>query len=171
VEFVPRLASPDPVGARILRALSREAASPNPADQLFIEQTLDLLCLHLLRVHSSLGRISAPRRRCGLSPRQVRRVAAYMTEHLDRNIGLNELAALTSLSRSHFCTAFRQATGRTPNEWLTSVRLERARQLLRNPATRITEIALAVGYQTASAFTAAFRRHIGATPSDYRRHL
>jgi AraC family transcriptional regulator len=40
-----------------------------------------------------------------------------------------------------------------------------------NPKSRITEVALAVGYQTASAFTAAFRRHTGTTPSDYRRLL
>ena len=48
---------------------------------------------------------------------------AYMSERLDQSIGLDELAELTSLSRSHFCTAFRHATGRTPHEWLTALRL------------------------------------------------
>jgi transcriptional regulator GlxA family with amidase domain len=109
----------------------------------------------------------APRR--GLPPWQIRRVIAYMSERLDQNIGLDELAGLTSLSRSHFCTAFRDATGRTPHEWLTGLRLGRAQQLLRDPKARITDVALAVGYQTPSAFTAAFWRHTGATPSDYRR--
>lgn len=171
LELTPRLAEPDPVGARILRALSREATNPNPAGQLFVEQALDLLCLHLLRAHSSFGQMAPPVPRRGLPPWQVRRVTAYMTERLDRNIGLDELAELTSLSRSHFCTAFRHATGRTPHEWLIGLRLERARELLRNPKWRITDIALAVGYETASAFTAAFRRHTGGTPSDYRRCL
>ncbi|HET7883039.1 MAG TPA: AraC family transcriptional regulator [Acetobacteraceae bacterium] len=171
LELIPRIAEPDPVGARLLRALSREAANPNPAGQLFVEQLLDLFCMHVLRVHSSSGRLAAPAPSRGLAPWQVRRVTAYMTERLDQDISLNELAELTSLSRSHFCTAFRHATGRTSHEWLTGLRLERARELLRSPQNRITDVALAVGYQTASAFASAFRRHTGATPSDYRRCL
>ena len=133
VELAPRIAEPDPVGAHILRALSREAARPDQAGRLFVEQALDLLCMHLLRVHSSLGRMSGPVPRRGLPPWQVRRVTAYMSERLDQSIGLDELAELTSLSRSHFCTAFRHATGRTPHEWLTTLRLEHARRLLRDP--------------------------------------
>jgi AraC family transcriptional regulator len=171
LELTPRLAEPDPVGARLLRALSREAAKQNSPGQLFVEQLLDLFCMHVLRVHSSSGRLAAPAMPRGMQPWQVRRVTAYMIERIDQDISLNELAQLTLLSRSHFCTAFRHATGRTPHEWLTGLRLQRARELLCNPKSRITEVALAVGYQTASAFTAAFRRHTGTTPSDYRRLL
>jgi len=61
------------------------------------------------------------------------------------------------------------ATGRTPHEWLTKLRLERAQELMRNPKMPLTEIALAVGYQTPSAFSAAFRRDTGMTPSSFRR--
>jgi AraC family transcriptional regulator len=171
VELTPLLAEPDPVGARLLRALSRQAANPHPTRRLLVEQLLDLFCMHILRAHSSFARPAALAPSRGLPPWQVRRVTAYMTERLDQDIGLKELAELTSLSRSHFCTAFRQATGRTPHEWLTRFRLERARELLCDPKNRITDIALAVGYQTASAFTSAFRRHTGATPSGYRRCL
>ncbi|MGK9234062.1 AraC family transcriptional regulator [Inquilinus limosus] len=171
IELAPRLGEPDPVGAHILRALSREATHPDPSRRLFVEQALDLLCTHLLRTHSTLGQAPAPLPRRGLPQWQVRRVTAYMSERLDQTIGLDELAALTSLSRSHFCTAFRHATGRTPHEWLTGLRVEQARQLLRDPRIRITDIALAVGYQTPSAFTAAFRRETGSTPSEYRRGL
>jgi AraC family transcriptional regulator len=171
LQLIPRIAEPDPVGARLLRALSREAAKPNPAGQLFVEQLLDLFCMHVVRVHSSSALQAAPAPSRGLAPWQVRRVTAYMTERLDQEIGLDELAELTSLSRSHFCTAFRHATGRTPHEWLTGLRLERARELLRNRKNSITDVALAVGYQTSSAFTSTFRRHTGATPSDYRRCL
>jgi AraC family transcriptional regulator len=171
VELGPRLAEPDPAGAHILRALCREASHRNPARRLFVEQALDLLCMHLLRAHSSLGRVTAPLPARGLPPWQVRRVTAYMTDRLDQSIGLDDLAKLTSLSRSHFCTAFRHATGRTPYEWLTKLRLDRARELMRDPKVRVTEIALAVGYQTPSAFTAAFRRDTGMTPSSFRRQI
>lgn len=172
VDLVTLMAEPDPMGGHLLRALSREAARPERTRRLFVEQTMDLLLMHLLRAHSSLGRpaaLPAPRR--GLPTWQVGRVMSYMSERLDQDISLDELAALTSLSRSHFCTAFREATGRTPHACLTRLRLERARRLLSKPGLGVTEVALMVGYQTPSAFAAAFRRHVGVTPSDYRRGL
>jgi len=171
VELLPRIGEPDPVGAHIMRALSRHAARPDRVASMFIEQTLDLLCSHLLRVHSSLGRPPPPIPRRGLLPWQVRRVTAYMRDRLDRDIGLAELAGLLDLSRFHFCTAFRLATGQTPHEWLTARRIERARELLGNPDLRITDIALAVGYNTPSAFAASFRRVTGVTPTGFRRSL
>jgi AraC family transcriptional regulator len=94
-----------------------------------------------------------------------------MREHLDEPIGLDELAALAGLSRFHFCTAFRQATGSTPYAWLVNLRIERARQLLAHPELPVTEIALAVGYETPSSFAAAFRKITGVTPSAFRRQL
>ena len=171
LELLPRLAEPDPVGSRILRMLSHEAAHPMQGSGLFVEQALDLLCTHLVRAHSSMDTLPPPAPSHGLPQRQVRRVIAYLSERLDQDVGLKALADLTSLSRSHFCTAFRIATGSTPYQQLTRLRVERARLLLGDPRASITDVALAVGYQTPSAFTAAFRRHTGVTPSSFRRSL
>jgi AraC family transcriptional regulator len=94
-----------------------------------------------------------------------------MAEHLDQDISLDELAALVSLSRFHFCTAFRLATGQTPHNWLTAIRIQQARRLLAEPDLPIIHVALAVGYQTPSAFAATFRNATGVTPSAFRRAL
>jgi AraC-like DNA-binding protein len=94
-----------------------------------------------------------------------------MRERFAQDIGLQSLADTLGLSRFHFCAAFRMATGYTPYEWLTRVRMEMARKLLADPAMRITEVALSVGYHTPSAFAASFRRHVGVAPSDFRRRL
>ncbi len=76
VELVPRLGEPDRIAASILRALSRHAARPERVESILVEQTLNLLCWHLLRVHASTTRpLNAVTRR-GLLPWQVRRVAA-----------------------------------------------------------------------------------------------
>ena len=171
VDLVPRVAQPDPVGAHILQALAHEAAHPDPSGRLFVEQALDLLCMHLIRAHSSLGEGPPAEHRGGLPRWKVRRVDAYIAERLDQSIELDELADLTALSRSHFCTAFRYATGLTPHEWLSRKRMEKARGLLRDHNLSITEIALGVGYQTPSAFAAAFRRDVGTSPSAYRRAI
>lgn len=90
---------------------------------------------------------------------------------LDQEIGLDELAGIVNLGRFHFCTAFRKATGETPHNWLVRLRIDKARQLLAVPQLPVTEIALAVGYQTPSSFAAAFRKVAGVSPSEYRRRL
>jgi AraC family transcriptional regulator len=61
--------------------------------------------------------------------------------------------------------------GRTPHAWLTEQRMTRARRFLSDPDMSISEIAVAVGYATPSAFSASFRRIVGMTPSDFRRVL
>jgi AraC family transcriptional regulator len=78
---------------------------------------------------------------------------------------------LAGLSRYHFCTAFRITTGRPPHAWLAEQRMMRARRLLADHALSVSEIALAVGYATPSAFTASFRRRVGITPTGFRRVL
>src|SRR5687768_15329233 len=110
-------------------------------------------------------------RRRGLANWQVRRVTAYMGERLDQEICLQELARLLNLSRFHFCTAFRLATGQTPREWLIARRIERACKLLAQPSMSITKVGLAVGYATPSAFAATFHKRMGMTPSAFRRAL
>ncbi len=170
-EILPRVAEADMVGANIMQALIQEAAEPDTASRLFFDQAVDLLCTHLLRKHTSLSAMSMRISRQGMAPWQVKRVTAHIRENLERTIGLDELAELVSLSRSHFCTAFRRATGTTPHGWLTMRRMERAQELLHDPTLEVTEIALLVGYQTNSAFSASFRRHVGCSPSQFRRKL
>jgi AraC family transcriptional regulator len=171
VELLGRVGFDDPTSARILELLAREAATDDPSSRLFVEQALDLLCTQLVRGHSSFQSLEPPAPRRGLADWQVRRVTGYMRENVGEEIGLNELAAIAGLSRYHFCTAFRLATGQTPHEWLMRERIERARAMLATSNATITEVALAVGYGTPSAFTAAFRRVTGQTPTEFRRQL
>ena len=170
-ELVSRVAFDDPAAARILTLLGDEAATGDGSSSIFSEQAIDLLCTQLIRGHSSLSSLKAPEPPRGLADWQVKKVTGYMQEHLDEAIGLQELADLVYLSRVHFATAFRQATGQSPYGWLTELRISRARQLLGQPELPVTEIALEVGYQTPSAFTAAFRKRTGLTPTEYRRLL
>jgi AraC family transcriptional regulator len=171
IELIDRVGFEDPKAARILELLSHEAALGEQSSRLFLEQAIDLLCMQLIRGHSSLGTLSTSAPRRGLAGWQVKRVTTYMREHLGQEIGLQELASLVDLSRFHFCTAFRVATGHTPHEWLTVQRIQRARALLANPQLSITDIALTVGYQTPSAFAATFRKIAGITPTEFRRSL
>ncbi len=171
IDLLPRVGFEDPIAARMMEMLGREANLADPSARLFVEQATDLLCTQLVRGHSSFGALSAPDAPRGLAGWQVRKVTGYMRDHLGAPIGLDDLAGLIGLSRFHFCTAFRQATGSTPHEWLVRLRMERAQQLLADPALPITHIALAVGYETPSSFAASFRKVTGTTPTAYRRGL
>jgi AraC family transcriptional regulator len=171
IELIDRVGFEDPMAARILELLSHEAALSDASSRLFLEQSIDLLCMKLIRGHSSVGVLPALAPRRGLADWQVKRVTAYIRDHLNQEIGLQELATLVNLSRFHFCTAFRMATGHTPHEWLTVQRIQRAKALLTDPKLPITDIALTVGYQTPSAFAATFRKIAGVTPTEFRRRL
>lgn len=113
--------------------------------------------------------VIADRTRRGLAPWQLKRVTAFVGERIAQDIAVEELAALVNLSRFHFCKAFKRATGSTPQQWLTSQRMLRARELLADTDASISLVALSVGYRTPSAFSAVFRREVGRTPSEYRR--
>jgi AraC family transcriptional regulator len=171
IELLVRVAFEDSAAAGLLEILSDEAARDSSSSRLFVEQAIDLLCLRLIRGHSSLDAIPTPVSRHGLADWQVRKVTAFIRDNLERQIGLDELAGLVRLSRFHFCTAFRRATGHSPHQWLTRQRIARARDLLVNSELSITEIALSVGYETPSAFTARFRNAMGITPSTFRRSM
>jgi AraC family transcriptional regulator len=167
-ELLDRVGFEDPAAARIMELLSGEAELGEPSARLFVEQAIDLLCTQLLRRHTALS-IPIRRPTVGLAPWQVKRVTTYMLERASESLTLDELAGVIHLSRFHFCTAFRLATGKTPHEWLVIQRIGMARKLLEDRALNITEVGLAVGYGTPSAFTAAFRKIVGCTPTDFRR--
>jgi AraC family transcriptional regulator len=167
-ELLDRVGFEDPAAARIMELLSGEAEIGEPSARLFVEQAIDLLCTQLLRRHTALS-IPIRRPTVGLAPWQVKRVTTYMLERASESLTLDELAGVIHLSRFHFCTAFRLATGKTPHEWLVIQRIGMARKLLEDRALNITEVGLAVGYGTPSAFTAAFRKIVGCTPTDFRR--
>lgn len=170
VELLPRVGFEDPAAARIMELLGREAAAADISARLFVEQATDLLVTQLLRGHSSFAALETPARR-GLADWQVRKVTDYMRAHLDEPIGLDLLADLVGLSRFHFCTAFRLATGDTPHAWLVKLRIEHAQKLLAQTDLPMIQIALAVGYETPSAFSASFRKIAGVTPTDFKKRL
>lgn len=171
VDLLPRVGFDDPVAARLMHMLGQEALSPDTSSRLFVEQATDLLVTQLVRGHSSFGALTKEAPRRGLADWQVKRVTEYMRAHLDGEVSLAELAGLVNLSRFHFVTAFRLATGRTPHDWLTALRIQEAQRLLAVPELPVTEIALAVGYQTPSSFAAAFRKVAKMTPTEFRRRL
>lgn len=166
-ELMDRIQFDDERTFSVMKLMADEADSSGLHSRIFLEHALDLLCVQLLRSHSSLA-IPLLHRQYGLAPWQVKRVTNYMRENLGVDISLQDLANIVGMSRYHFCTAFRKATGATPHGYLTRVRMELACSLLHDSPLRVGDVALAVSYGTMSAFSTAFRRYMGITPQKYR---
>lgn len=84
-------------------------------------------------------------------------------------LDLGALARAAHVSPRHFSRSFRRTFGETPYQYLLTRRLERARYLLRTTDMPVGEVCLAVGFTSVGSFTTTFRRHVGKSPTAYRR--
>lgn len=87
----------------------------------------------------------------------------------DPSISLDKVAKNVNISPSYLSAVFSQEVGQTLTEYITSRRINEAKNMLRNTDMRLSEIAFAVGYKDPHYFSFVFRKVSGCTPSDYRR--
>jgi AraC-like DNA-binding protein len=102
-----------------------------------------------------------------LSLQQWTRIRGYCHAHLGEKIKLESLAALCRISRFLFLRRFAKRAGITPHAWLLRLRLERSCQLLGSKTSRVSDVALDVGFYDQSHFDRAFKRAYGVTASGY----
>ncbi len=96
---------------------------------------------------------------------------SYLSRHLDRKMGREEIAAFAHLQPNHLDRAFRRAYGVSPMQMLRDLRLQRARHLLESSDHTVAAIAALCGFEEAGYFTRVFRRMVGQTPGEYRRSV
>ena len=99
---------------------------------------------------------------------RLKRVVDYIDASMSSKITSRDLAAVAGLSRMHFASQFREATGLRPHEFLQQRRIRRAEELMRETTMTIMEITFAVGFQTQAHFTTVFKRFAGCTPRCWR---
>jgi AraC-like DNA-binding protein len=86
-------------------------------------------------------------------------------------VKLVDAAEEACLSPFHYHRMFARAFGETPHDFLTRVRIDRAKQLLAQEHLPVTEVCLSVGYESLGSFSGLFRSLVGCSPSEYRRAL
>lgn len=87
------------------------------------------------------------------------------------DFSINALASHLYLTPSYVCMIFKQEMGVTINHYQTSVRMERAKTLIADPAIKLHQLAALVGYSDVKYFARLFKKECGYTPSDYRRRV
>jgi len=170
VVFSPRLFFEDAAVWGTALKLASLVESTSAFNRLYFDALGLVLAHEIVRFALGSPRIE-PQVHGGLAPWQQRIVVDYIEEHINEQIPLATLAALAGLSSYYFCRAFKHSMGMPPHRYHTHRRLERAKSLLANASTSVTEVGLFVGFNETSSFTAAFRKATGLTPTAYRRSL
>ena len=101
----------------------------------------------------------------------VRKCVEFMRQHYDRDIRAKDVAAAVNLHPGYVHRLFKAQTGRTMNEFLTTLRMEKAKMLLQRTDIPIADISDTVGIGSRQYFHAMFKRHTGLTPVQFRQTM
>lgn len=107
--------------------------------------------------------------RGSMTTKRLRLLEEFIDAGLEGPLGVQAMAQLLGLSEGFFMRAFKEAVGKSPHSYLIDRRLARARELLRNPAQRLSDIAQACGFASQAHMATAFRQRLGVSPSDLRK--
>lgn len=168
IRLIERSGISDPVLDQLGRMLLAEAEATSASARLMAETLAAALAVQLLRSHSTLAPQQAPKRPAGLPAGRLKRVVEHMRSHLDEDLSLAQLAAVSGLGPMQFSRAFRDATGEPPYRYLVRLRVERARELLEHTALPVIDIALQCGFEQPTHFATTFRKATGLSPRAWR---
>jgi AraC family transcriptional regulator len=158
----------EPLLEHLALACVAALTKPPKSTSLYVDYLAWAMAAHL--VEADWGGLGAsPTAHLGLTDRQMRRVEEYMLEHLDGNLGVEDLAAAAGLSPVYFARQFRLRTGSAPHRYFRSLKIKRAKQLLRSKYIPIAEIALICGFSHQQHMTRVFRNECDETPAAFRR--
>lgn len=104
--------------------------------------------------------------------KKIQQTLLYIEEHLEEELSLQVLASHVNFSTGHFQKLFCEMYQMTPNQYITKVRLRKAKELLVTSSDNVLEIGLMCGFQSIQYFSYVFKKHIGCSPNRYRKeHL
>ena len=99
------------------------------------------------------------------------KVTRYINDNYRQDITLEDLSAIASYSKFHFSRVFKQYTGMTHTNYLNQIRIKAAENMMMNPNTPITEIAMNSGFNSITTFNRTFKKIKNHTPSKFKEFL
>ena len=142
-----------------------EMLSDEPSRSLMLAYIIELL-IHSIRAYDRIhpGALEKNFRCDATSAGTIAMSAAYINDHLDTELCVEELARLAHMSAGHYTRLFRKYVSVTPSDYIARCRIQRFLTLAQSSADNILDIALACGFTSASGFYKTFRRICGRSP-------
>jgi len=162
----PRLVR-DPALERLGQALAVSQSEDAALGKVFTDSvSLAIVSRVIARHFTVTGRQT--REASALPAWRLSRAIEFVEAHLAEPIGLADIANSTGLTRMHFASQFRRATGMRPHDYLLRRRIEHAQTLLRETKYNVLDVALSCGFRSQAHFTTVFKRIVGETPYCWR---
>jgi AraC-like DNA-binding protein len=152
-----------------LERMMQELRDPQPGGALVAQHLAHIVLLQALRLHLAEGLRSGVGWLFALADKQMSAAINSMHDDPAHRWTLQELGKRAGMSRSTFALKFKKTVGESPMEYLTHWRMLLAGDRLTNSSDPISVIALSLGYESESAFGAAFKRVMGCSPRQYSR--
>ena len=103
--------------------------------------------------------------------RRLSRAREFIDDCYYLPLDLDQISRQACLSRYHFLRLFRQVFDRTPHQYLTERRIQRAKELLASSQLSVTDVCFEVGFESLGSFSTLFHRHVGRPPISYRARV
>jgi AraC family transcriptional regulator len=143
-------------------------ANDSTAGRMFVETASATLAARLLQSYCDSGVCKSLEPSHRIDHARLRRALDYISDNLDDEITLAQLAEVAGLSVFHFARTFTRAMGVSPGRYVSRMRLEKAMAELAAGKLSLAEIAFKAGFSSQASFTTAFHRVTGLTPGEYR---
>jgi AraC family transcriptional regulator len=166
--YAPNFGARDLVMFGLAQALAGAMEQSGDLTAMFSDCIALAFFAHIVRAYGN-GSSEGRNARGGLSAWQLQRARDLINVNLAHDLSIAEIAHECGLSSGYFARAFKQSTGAPPYQWLTKVRVERAKELLKDPRCELADIALLCGFVDQSHFTRVFSRSEGYSPGRWRR--
>jgi AraC-like DNA-binding protein len=154
---------------RVVELIGEEADAHRPGRGLILERLVEVLLVEALRFRSASAAREEQGLLAGLSDPALARTLREIHVDVARRWTVEELAHTAGMSRAVFAERFARKVGMPPMRYLLEWRVALAKDMLRCERSSLAEVAERVGYQSSSAFSTAFARLTGRSPSEFAR--
>ena len=154
---------------RLIDLLAEECATDYPGKELIVRRMLEALLVEALRWRSIGNRAMPAGLLSGMRDPALARVLQAIHADVRKNWTVVDLAKMAGMSRSGFAARFGEVLGCAPIEYLARWRMSIAKDALTRGVKSLDRIADKIGYESASAFSTAFRKRLGCSPGKFAR--
>jgi AraC family transcriptional regulator len=154
----------------LVKKFIEEHSNALPGRNLVLKSLSTQIAVHLLRqIDSNMS--SQASYDCITRKGNIDKAIEYIRDSYDGEYTLDEAAKIAHLSPYYFIKALKACTGKPPYEYVMSLRIQKAKELLSLKNMSITETCFMCGFNNPSNFTTYFKRKVGMTPSEYKKNL